>query len=83
MGEPDKEVLQYADLDDHSNVHFVSQTLCERLNLQGPSTELLLTTIQEQNAHVQTSKTSGLEVLDYHRECVVKMLVAFTRELFF
>jgi len=81
VGEPDKKILLYAVLDDHSNVSFVPETLCERFNLQGPSTELLLTTMQEQNAHIQTRKISGLEVLDYHRECVVKMPVAFTREL--
>ena len=78
VGEPEKEILQYAVLDDHSNVSFVSETLCERFNLQGPATELLLTTMQQQNAHVETRKISGLEVLDYHRECVVKMTVAFT-----
>lgn len=81
VGEPEREILQYALLDDHSNVSFVSQTLCERFNLQGPATELLLTTMQQQNARVKTRKISGLEVLDYHRECVVKMPVAFTREL--
>ena len=81
VGEPEREILQYAVLDDHSNVSFVSETLCERFNLQGPATELLLTTMQQQNAHVETRKISGLEVLDYHRECVVKMPVAFTREL--
>ena len=69
-------------LDDHSNVSFVSETLCERFNLQGTATELLLTTMQQQNAHVETRKISGLEVLDYRRECVVKMPVTFTRELF-
>ena len=82
VGEPEKEVLQYAFLDDHSNVSFVSQTLCERFNLQGPATELLLTTMQQQNAHVETRKISGLEVLDYHRECVVKMPVALLENLF-
>ena len=81
VGEPEKEILQYAVLDDHSNVSFVSETLCERFNLQGPSNELLLTTMQQQNARVKTKKISGLEILDYHRECVVKMPVAFTREL--
>ena len=81
VGEPEREILQYAFLDDRSNVSFVSQTLCERFNLQGPATELLLTTMQQQNARVKTRKISGLEVLDYHRECVVKMPVAFTREL--
>ena len=37
--------------------------------------------MQQQNARVKTKKISGLEILDYHRECVVKMPVAFTREL--
>ena len=76
-----KKSLQYAVLDDHSNVSLVSQTLCERFHLDGPSTELLLTTMQEQNARVKTSKISGLEVRDYRRECVVKMPVAFSREV--
>ena len=81
VGEPEKEILQYAVLKDHSNVSFVSQTLCERFNLQGPSTELLLTTMQQHNARVKTRKISGLEILDYHRECVIKLPVAFTRDL--
>ena len=37
--------------------------------------------MQQQSAHVETRKISGLEVLDYHRKCVVKMPVAFPREL--
>ena len=36
VGEPDKEILQYAVLDDHSDVSFVSQTLYERLNSTRP-----------------------------------------------
>ena len=47
VGQPEKEIVQYAVLDDHSNVSFVSQTLSKRFNLEGPSTELLLTTMQE------------------------------------
>ena len=62
VGEPEKEVLQYAVLDDHSNVSFVSKTLYERFNLQGQSTELLLTTMQQQNARDKTKKISGLEI---------------------
>ena len=79
VGQPEKENLQYAVLDDHSNVSFVSQTFSKRFNLEGPSTELLLTTMQEQKARVKISKISGLDVLDYRRECVVKMPVAFSR----
>ena len=37
--------------------------------------------MQEQNARVKTSKISTLEVLDYRRECVVKMPVAFSQEV--
>ena len=37
--------------------------------------------MQEQNVHIQTRKIAGVEVLDYHKECVVKMPVTFTREL--
>ena len=81
VSQPEKEILQYAVLDDHSNVSFVSQTSCERFHLEGPSTELLLTTMQEQNARVKTSKISILEVLDYRKECVVKTPVAFSREV--
>jgi len=40
-----------------------------------------VTTMQQQNARVKTEKISGLEILDYRRERVVKMAVAFTREL--
>ena len=62
VGEAEKEVLQYVVLDDHSNVSFVCETLYERFNLQGPSTELLLTTMQQQNARVKTKKISRLEI---------------------
>ena len=81
VGEPKKEILQYAVLDDYSNVSFVPETRCERFNLQGPSTELLFTTMQQQNTHVKAKKITKLEILDYQRECVVKMSVAFTGEL--
>ena len=37
--------------------------------------------MQQQNARVKTKMISGLEILDCHRECVVKMPAAFTREL--
>ena len=63
VSQSEKEILQYAVLEDHSNVSSVSQTLSKRFNLEGPSTELLLTTMQEQNARMKISKISGLEVL--------------------
>ena len=42
ISKPSQEVLQYAMLDDQSNVSFVSQSLCELLDLQRPPTDLLL-----------------------------------------
>ncbi|CAH3167848.1 unnamed protein product [Porites lobata] len=67
VSQPSKEVLQYAVLDDQSNVSFVSQSLCEKLDLQGPPTDLLLTTVQERNVHVPSNRICGVEVLDFRR----------------
>ena len=77
--EPSKEFLQYAILDDQSNVSFISKNLCNRLGVQGPSTELLLSTMQESKVRVQSNRIRGLEVLDYQRELVVKLPVLFMR----
>ena len=79
-GESSNEILQYAVLDDQSNVGFVSESLSDKLNLQGQPTELLLTTVHEPNAKVQSNWVCGLEILDFHREHVVKLPVAFTCE---
>ena len=57
-----KEVLQYAMLDDQSNVNFVSQNLCEKLSSQGPPTDLPLTKVQERNVHVPSNRICGVEV---------------------
>ena len=80
-GQPDKETLQYAVLDDHSNVTFVSENLCKKLELPGTSTELYLSTMQQQNVRIQSKKVMGIEVLDYSREHVIKLPAAFTREV--
>ena len=41
VGEPEREILQYAVLNNHSNVSFVCETRCELLNLQGPATVIV------------------------------------------
>ncbi|KAK3754726.1 hypothetical protein QZH41_007045 [Actinostola sp. cb2023] len=79
-GEPSKEILQYAVLDDQSNVSFISQSLCDRLDLEGPSTVLHLTTVQDSNVPVESNRIHGLEVLDYHRENIVKLPTLFSRK---
>lgn len=80
ISKPSQEVLQYAVLDDQSNVSFVLQSLCEQLDLQGSPTDLLLTTVQERNVHTPSSRICGLEVLDFNREYAVKLPMLFTRD---
>ncbi|XP_038055409.1 uncharacterized protein LOC119727556 [Patiria miniata] len=78
--DPAREFLEYAILDEQSNSCFVSKSLCERMNLQGPETQLLLSTMQEQNVQITSSRISGLEVLDVNREHTVKLPVCFKRD---
>ena len=72
-GDPSREILQYAVLDDQSNVSFVSRSLCNSLGLQGTPTTLCLTTMQGADVPENTNRVSGVEVLDYHKEHVVKL----------
>ena len=80
ISKPSQEGLHYAVLDDQSNVSFVSESLCGQLDLQGPPTDLLLTTVQERNVHTPSSRICGLEVLDFNREHTVKLPMLFTRD---
>lgn len=80
-GQPRVEVLQYAVLDDQSNVSFVSNSLCDRLGLSGPSTQLLLTTVQEKDSLITSNRIEGLEVLDYNKEHVVQLPMLFQRDI--
>ncbi|XP_022089375.1 uncharacterized protein LOC110978578 [Acanthaster planci] len=50
------------------------------MNLQGPQTELLLSTMQEQNVRISSSRIAGLEVLDVSREHTVQLQVCFERD---
>ena len=78
--QPDKEILQYAVLDDQSNVGFISLALCDKLQVKGPETQLLLSTVQEQNVLIDSNRVSEIEVLDYQREECIELPPMFTRE---
>ena len=78
--DPSREFLEYAILDEQSNSCFISKTLSEKLGLRGPKTELLLSTMQEQNVRISSSRISGLEVLDVNREHTVQLPVCFERD---
>ena len=73
-----KESLEYAVLDDQSNSCFVTESLCSRLNIRGPVTLLLLTTMQERNACVMSQPITDLEVLDANREHVVRLPACYS-----
>ncbi|XP_071476202.1 uncharacterized protein [Diadema antillarum] len=76
---PGKEVLQYAILDDQSNVGFISEGLRQKLDIEGPDTTLQLTTMHH-SAQVRSKKISGLEVLDFNKEHTIKLPDCFTRD---
>ncbi|XP_071477128.1 uncharacterized protein [Diadema antillarum] len=76
---PSREYLEYAILDDQSNVGFVSKDLCDRMEVQGQETDLMLTTMH-QSTHVRCQKISGLEVLDFHKKQIIQLPPCFTRE---
>ncbi|KAK3704232.1 hypothetical protein QZH41_007851 [Actinostola sp. cb2023] len=80
-GEESNEILQYAVLDDQANVSFISEALCNKLNVTGPETKLKLTTVQEGNVLIQSRKihVHGLEILDHNKYNLVKLPTAFRR----
>ena len=58
---------------------FVSEGLCDKLQLQGQETELQLTTMH-QSARVKSQKVTGLQVLDFNREQVIDLPACFSRK---
>ena len=76
---PDEEILQYAVLDDQANQSFISETLCKKLNITGPETMILLSTIQEVGVLTPSQKIRGLEILDYEKENVIKLPTTYSR----
>ena len=60
--QPSKKILQYAVLDYQSNVGFISQKLYDKLLVNSPKTQLLLSTVQEQNFLIDSNRMCGIEV---------------------
>eukprot|EP00057_Strongylocentrotus_purpuratus_P001972 XP_003723584.1 PREDICTED: uncharacterized protein LOC100891694 [Strongylocentrotus purpuratus] len=76
---PGNEIVQYAILDDQSNVGFVSKALCEKMCVDGTDTNLQLTTMHE-STRIKTSRICGLEVLDFKKEHVVTLPACYQRD---
>ena len=79
MGDPTRESLEYAILDDQSNVGFVSKSLCNKMDVKGPETDLMLTTMH-QSTRVSCQKISGLEVLDFQKKHIIQLPPCYTRD---
>ncbi|XP_041484991.1 uncharacterized protein LOC121431537 isoform X2 [Lytechinus variegatus] len=76
---PSEETLEYAILDDQSNVSFVSKRLCKKLDVKGEKTNLLLTTVH-QTGKIESERIKGLEVLDFNKENVIQLPITFSRD---
>ena len=79
VGKPSKDVLQYAVLDEQSNVSFVSKNLCVKLVVSKPSIQLLLITVQERNSLIESTIIEKFDVLDYNKEHVAQLPMIFQR----
>ncbi|XP_072172537.1 uncharacterized protein [Diadema setosum] len=77
---PESEVLQYAILDDQSNVGFVAEGLCNQLDVKGPETDLHLTTMHNTSV-IKSVKVSDLQVLDFNREQIIDLPPMYTRDV--
>ncbi|XP_041485622.1 uncharacterized protein LOC121431909 [Lytechinus variegatus] len=76
---PSEETLEYAILDDQSNVSFVSKRLCKKLDVKGEKTNLLLTTMH-QTGKIESERIKGLEVLDFNKENVIQLPTTLSRD---
>ncbi|XP_063959727.1 uncharacterized protein LOC129282006 [Lytechinus pictus] len=76
---PSEETLEYAILDDQSNVSFVSKRLCKKLDVKGEKTNLLLTTMH-QTGKIESERIKGLEVLDFNKENVIQLPITLSRD---
>ncbi|XP_072169077.1 uncharacterized protein [Diadema setosum] len=77
--DPGREFLQYAILDDQSNVGFITRELCDKMGVKGPETDLQLTTMQSTSI-VKTTRVSGVQVLDFNRDQVIDLPPLYTRD---
>ncbi|XP_041458034.1 uncharacterized protein LOC121410188 [Lytechinus variegatus] len=79
VNNPSKSFLEYAILDEQSNVSFISHKLYNKLNLQGHKTNLKLTTLHD-TSMIDTFKVQDLELQDHKRQNIVRLPTAFTRD---
>ena len=75
---PRKEELVYAMLDTQSDASFITDRTCDRLGIDGPATELLLTTMSSDEEVVHSRKMTGLVARPYNGDSKVELPVMFS-----
>ena len=78
--QPDKELLVYALLDTQSDTTFVSEYTCGNLGVDGPETQLLLSTLSATHEVLPCRKVTGLQVRGYNSATVLNLRSAYTKE---
>ena len=77
---PYKEILTYALLDSQSNATFITESLCRELDAVGVESNLLLSTMHQENKPVDCQRISGLKMADRKREVFIDIPKAFSRD---
>ena len=70
----------YALLDSQLNATFTTENLREELKVNGVESNLLLSTVQEENKVVKCRKLKGLKITDLKQEITIELPKVFTRE---
>ena len=78
---PRTERLVYALLDDHSDTTFVADNVLNHLDVSGPETNLLLSTMHATDELIKSRKVGGLIVQDFKRQITLHLPKAFSREI--
>ncbi|XP_078495461.1 uncharacterized protein LOC144750543 [Ciona intestinalis] len=78
-GNPNNETLCYCILDDQSNKSFITENLCQQLNVRGIRTHLNLSTVHRSNVLTPCHRIRDLEVLSYDKSERVPLSSVFTR----
>lgn len=78
---PRTEPLVYALLEDQSDTTFVADNVLNHLDVSGPETNLLLSTMHATNELIKSRKVGGLIVQDFKQQITLHLPKAFSREI--
>ncbi len=77
----EEEKLVYALLDDQSDTTFISKETANQLQVNGPKTQLSLTTMHAENKVIPSQKIKGLVVSDINHNITIQLPTTFSCEM--